>query len=89
MTARAQSDAVALAVDQPKSAMPADREVRGEPFAADRKPVPYIPPYMKYARDAYLPLDQRPPPVTLWPYVIATIIAVGCVFVVVAYIWRA
>ena len=75
-------DAVHFAVDNPKARQLMDDHWK---LIQSQKPIPN---YMGHARDGYLPLDQRPPPVTLWPYVIATMIAVGCVFFVVAYIWR-
>ncbi len=48
-----------------------------------------IPGYMKHGRDNYIPLDRRPPPLSIWPYAVATMITMGCVFFVIAYIWRA
>ncbi len=60
-------------------------------YAAPRDDVrKVIPGYMKYGRDAYLPLDQKPGMTPIrWPYWFAGILALCCLaFVLVVKLWR-
>ncbi len=74
---RAQADAVALAVDNPK------REWDGWPWPYANRPASYKP-------SKFVPHPLGPEPDAMWPYVVACFVALACfAFVACAYWWRA